>query len=116
MIRGGRLAERMGVWRIGVLRLVLRRRYGVELGEIRRLRGYPRGEDAFHRQFERDKELLRELGFAVVAREDADDASATVYFLDRSKVLLREIRFTPEELAALALARRLTAHLPLVGS
>src|SRR4029453_9111733 len=62
------LAERKSARLIELLTLVLTRRYGVELGEIRRLRGYPRGEEAFHRQFERDKELLRELGFAVVAR------------------------------------------------
>lgn len=110
------MAERKSARLIDLLTLLLTRRYGVELGEIRRLRGYPRGEDAFHRQFERDKELLRDLGFAVVAREDADDSSATVYFLDRTKALLREVQFAPEELAALALARRLTAHLPLVGS
>ena len=110
------MAERKSARLIDLLTLLLTRRYGVELGEIRRLRGYPKGEEAFHRQFERDKELLRDLGFAVVVREDADDSAATVYFLDRSKALLREIRFTPEELAALALARRLTAHLPLVGS
>ena len=110
------MAERKSARLIELLTLLLTRRYGIELAEIRRLRGYPRGEEAFHRQFERDKELLRDLGFAAVAREDADDSAATVYFLDRQRALLKQIQFTPEELAALALARRLTAHLPLVGS
>jgi predicted DNA-binding transcriptional regulator YafY len=110
------LAERKSARLVDLLTLLLTRRFGVPLEEIRRLRGYPRGEDAFHRQFERDKELLRELGFAVLAREDSEDGGSARYFLDRGRSLLREIRFEPGELAALALARRLTAHLPLVGS
>lgn len=111
-----RMAERKSARLIELLTLLLTRRYGVALEEIRRLRGYPRGEEAFHRQFERDKELLRDLGFAVLAREDPEDSSTTLYFLDRGRSLLSEVQFTPEELAALALARRLTAHLPLVGA
>jgi predicted DNA-binding transcriptional regulator YafY len=110
------MAERKSARLLELLSLLLTRRYGVTLEEIRQVRGYPRNGEAFHRQFERDKELLRELGFAVLAREDADDASGTTYFLDRRRSFLREVRFTPEELAALALARRLTAHLPLVGA
>jgi proteasome accessory factor B len=110
------VAERKSSRLIELLTLLLTHRYGVGIDEIRRLRGYPRGAEAFHRQFERDKELLRELGFVVVAREDPDDPAHTIYYLDRGRSLLREVQFTAEELAALALARKLTAHLPLVGA
>lgn len=110
------MADRKSARVVELLTLLLTRRFGVPLPEIRALRGYPRGEAAFHRQFERDKELLRELGFALLAREDPEDPAGTRYFLDRSRALLRQVSFTPEELAALALARRLTAHLPLVGA
>ena len=110
------MAERKSARLLELLSLLLTRRYGISLEEIRGVRGYPRGGEAFHRQFERDKELLRDLGFAVLAREDPDDSSGTTYFLDRRQSLLREVRFTPEELAAMALARRLTTHLPLVGA
>lgn len=110
------MAERKSTRLVDLVTLLLTRRYGVRVDEIRRLRGYPRNPVAFHRQFERDKELLREMGFAVATREDPDDESRSVYFLDRGRTLLREVSFTAEELAALALARRLTAHLPLVGA
>jgi proteasome accessory factor B len=110
------VAERKSSRLIELLTLLLTHRYGVGMDEIRRLRGYPRGGEAFHRQFERDKEWLREMGFVVVAREDPDDSTHTIYYLDRGRSLLREVQFTPEELAALALARKLTAHLPLVGA
>lgn len=110
------MAERKSSRLIELLTLLLTHRYGVGIDEIHRLRGYPRGAEAFHRQFERDKELLRDMGFVVVAREDPDDSTHTFYYLDRGRSLLREVRFTPEELAALALARKLTAHLPLVGA
>ena len=50
---------------VDLLTLLLSARYPVSRAAIRRLEGYPRGEDAFHRQFERDKAALRELGFPV---------------------------------------------------
>jgi proteasome accessory factor B len=109
------VAERKSARLLELLTLLLTRRFGASLGDIRDLRGYPRGEEAFHRQFERDKELLRGLGFAVLVREDPEEPAYTRYFLDRGRALLRQVSFSPEELAALALARRLTAHLPLVG-
>lgn len=110
------MAERKSTRLVDLVSLLLTRRYGVRVEEIRRLRGYPRGLAAFHRQFERDKEALREMGFALATREDPEDETQVVYFLDRGRTLLREVSFTAEELAALALARRLTAHLPLVGA
>lgn len=109
------MAERKSSRLIELLTLLLTHRYGVGIDEIRSLRGYPRGAEAFHRQFERDKELLRDMGFVMVVRVDSEEPSLTNYSLDRGRTLLRELHFTPEELAALALARRLTAHLPLVG-
>ena len=110
------MAERKSSRLIELLTLLLTHRYGVGVDEIRQLRGYPKGGEAFHRQFERDKEMLRDMGFVVVAREDPEDLAHTEYYLDRGRSLLREVQFTPEELAALSLARKLTAHLPLVGA
>ncbi len=110
------MAERKSRRLVELVVLLLTRRYGVRVEEIRRLRGYPRAAEAFHRQFERDKEVLREMGFTLATREDPDDETRVIYYLDRGRTLLRELTFTPEELAALALARRLTAHLPLVGA
>jgi len=110
------MAEKKSSRLVELLTLLLTRRYGVRVEEIRRLRGYPRGAEAFHRQFERDKELLRDMGFMVAAREDADDEARSIYYLDRGRTVLRELAFDSEELAALALARRLTAHLPLLGA
>jgi len=109
------VADRKSARLIELLTLLLTRRFGAPLADIRDLRGYAGGDEAFHRQFERDKELLRELGFAVLVREDTEDPANNRYFLDPGRALLREVSFSPEELAALALARRLTAHLSLVG-
>ena len=110
------MAEKKSSRLVDLLTLLLTRRYGVRVQEIRRLRGYPKSAEAFHRQFERDKELLRDMGFMVAAREDPDDEARAVYYLDRGRTVLRELDFDSEELAALALARRMTAHLPLVGA
>ncbi len=97
---------------IDLLTLLLSARYPVSRAAIRRLEGYPRGEEAFHRQFERDKSALRGLGFPIAEVSDDDDAG---YVLERARLKLKEIRFTPEETVALALARRIGGMHALVG-
>jgi predicted DNA-binding transcriptional regulator YafY len=97
---------------IDLLTLLLSARYPISRASIRRLEGYPRGEDAFHRQFERDKAALRALGFPIVDVGDDDEAG---YVLERARLKLKEIRFTSEETVALALARRLGGMHALVG-
>ncbi len=97
---------------IDLLTLLLSSRYPVSKNSIRRLDGYPRGEEAFHRQFERDKQALRELGFPL--REVADEEEGG-YVLERARLKLPEVHLTSEETVALALARRLGGFHALVG-
>jgi predicted DNA-binding transcriptional regulator YafY len=98
---------------VDLLTLLLAARYPVSRAAIRKLEGYPRGEEAFHRQFERDKAALRELGFPIteVGDEDRDPG----YLLQRARLKLPEVRLTPEETVALALARRIGGLHSLVG-
>jgi proteasome accessory factor B len=98
---------------VDLLTLLLSARYPVSRASIRRLEGYPRGEEAFHRQFERDKSALRELGFPVVEVGDEDRESG--YLLQRARLKLPEVQLTPEETVALALARRIGGLHALVG-
>ena len=98
---------------VDLLTLLLAARYPVSRAAIRKLEGYPRGEEAFHRQFERDKAALRELGFPVVEVGDEDRESG--YLLQRQRLKLPEVRLTPEETVALALARRIGGLHALVG-
>jgi proteasome accessory factor B len=98
---------------VDLLTLLLSARYAVSRASIRKLEGYPRGEEAFHRQFERDKAALRELGFPIV--EVGDEERDAGYLLERSRLKLPEVRLTPEETVALALARRIGGLHALVG-
>ncbi|MEP7028072.1 MAG: WYL domain-containing protein [Candidatus Eisenbacteria bacterium] len=98
---------------VDLLTLLLSARYPVSRAAIRGLEGYPRGEEAFHRQFERDKVALRELGFPVV--EVGDEDRDPGYLLQRARLKLPEVRLTPEETVALALARRIGGLHALVG-
>jgi len=64
---------------------------------------YPQGKlDSAKRQFERDKDEMRELGIPIesVQTDDGEDA----YLVSRERYYLPEIEFTPEEAAALCLA------------
>lgn len=75
--------------------------------EIRtRIDGYPDGDLAFHRAFERDKDDLRELGVPIetvtVGHLETPKAG---YTIDEKRYSLRDPGFTPEELATLQLAR-----------
>ena len=64
-------------------------------------------DEAFERMFERDKEVLRELGVPLltVSVPDGDDAQDG-YRIDRAAYGLAPLTFTPDEAAALALASR----------
>jgi len=97
---------------VELLTLLLSARYPVSKATIHELEGYPKGEEAFHRQFERDKLALRELGFPLSEVGDEDEGG---YVLERKRLKLPEVRLTPEETVALALARRLGGLHALVG-
>ena len=107
------MANRKSKRLIDLLTLLLNARYPVAREAIRSLEGYPRGEEAFHRQFERDKKALRELGFPLV--EVGGEESEGGYALERARLRLPDIRLTAEEMVALALARRLGGFHALVG-
>ncbi len=99
---------------VDLLTLLLASRYPVTRAAIKRITGYPKGADAFHRQFERDKQELRGLGFPVRESGAAEDDEGG-YVLDRARLRLPDVRLTSEELVALALARRLGGFHALVG-
>jgi proteasome accessory factor B len=99
---------------VDLLTLLLASRYPVSRAAIRRVAGYPRGGEAFHRQFERDKQELRALGFPVREAGSAEDDEGG-YVLDRARLRLPDVRLTPEEVVALGLARRLGGFHALVG-
>ena len=98
---------------VDLLTLLLSARYPVSRVSIHALEGYPRGAEAFHRQFERDKAALRELGFPIIEVGDEDREGG--YLLQRARLKLPEVRLTPEETVALALARRIGGLHALVG-
>ncbi len=68
-----------------------------------RIAGYPSDRASFKRQFERDKEALRELGFPLVTHEETIGGNVT-YTVDREKYYLRDPGLTPDELSALTMA------------
>ena len=65
--------------------------------------GYPDGDEAFKRMFERDKEELRELGIPLETGSDDDEAG---YRIQRQAYELPEIQLEPDEAAVLGLAAR----------
>ena len=67
---------------VDLLTLLLASRYPVSRASIQRVAGYPKGAEAFHRQFERDKQELRGLGFPVREAGSAEDDEGG-YVLDR---------------------------------
>ncbi len=68
-----------------------------------RVPGYPEDKASFRRQFERDKEALRELGFPLITL--AEPAGSLVrYSVDRDRYYLRDPGLTPDELSALSMA------------
>jgi proteasome accessory factor B len=67
-----------------------------------RISGYPTDKLSFRRQFERDKEALRELGFPLVSTELI--SGVTTYAVDRESYYLRDPGLSPDELSALTMA------------
>ncbi len=97
---------------VDLVTLLLQSTFAVSRERIRSLEGYPRGDEAFHRQFERDKAALRSMGFPL---KEVGDEEEPLYALDRPSLRLKAVRFTPEETIALALARRLAGPHALLG-
>jgi proteasome accessory factor B len=88
---------------------LLETRTPLSLAEIKRRTGYYRQDDtaSARRMFERDKDDLRRLGVPIETRPvpfGPDDG----YLVDRSAYELPDVDLTAEEVAALALAVRLT--------
>ncbi|MEV5712104.1 WYL domain-containing protein [Actinoallomurus sp. NPDC052274] len=66
--------------------------------------GYPEGDEAFKRMFERDKEELRELGIPIEMGSDGDEEPG--YRIQRQAYELPEIQVARDEAAVLGLAAR----------
>jgi proteasome accessory factor B len=77
-----------------------------ELAE--RVPGYPDDKASFRRQFERDKDALRELGMPIVlVMLEGAGFDAAAYRIDRDSYYVKDPGLTPDELSALTLAARL---------
>jgi proteasome accessory factor B len=76
------------------------------VGELReRVPGYPDGDSAFHRAFERDKDDLREMGIPIsLSTVPGTDPPAEGYRIPRDSYYLPDPGLEPEELVALQLA------------
>jgi proteasome accessory factor B len=68
-----------------------------------RVPGYPEDKAAFRRTFERDKEMLREMGVPIT-REPVGDAGLEGYRIPKEEYYLRDPGLDAQELAALHLA------------
>ncbi len=74
----------------------------------RRVDGYPEGDIAFHRAFERDKDDLRELGVPLIVAPVPDaDPPLDGYMIDEGDYFLPDPGLDPEELGAIALAAQM---------
>jgi proteasome accessory factor B len=73
-----------------------------------RVPGYPDGDSAFRRAFERDKEALREAGVPITVGRTAPDDPGSVdgYRIRKADYYLADPGLEPDELAALHLASR----------
>jgi len=73
-----------------------------------RVGGYPDAKPAFRRAFERDKDDLRSMGMPLrVQTVPGSDPPVDGYRLDRNEYAGTDLRFEPDELAALHLATNL---------
>ncbi len=73
-----------------------------------RVPGYPEDRPAFRRQFERDKDALRELGMPLVLVVSSNiGIDIHAYRIDRDRYYVKDPGLTPDELSALTLATRL---------
>lgn len=68
--------------------------------------GYPEDRTAFRRQFERDKEALRQLGLPLITEhfDGGVDEAQVGYRIRQDEYFLRDPGLTPDELSALHLA------------
>lgn len=82
--------------------------------EIRvRVPGYPDGDQAFHRQFERDKEEIRSLGIPLrIESIPYTDPPESGYRIRKSEYQMKNPNLAPDEIAALQLA---TSFVRLAG-
>ncbi|WP_240645828.1 YafY family protein [Georgenia sp. SYP-B2076] len=64
-------------------------------------------DDAFERMFERDKDLLREMGVPIVVEHDAAHEDDVGYRIDTEGYTLPPVSFTPAEVGVLSLAAEL---------
>lgn len=81
-----------------------------------RIPGYPERQGSFRRQFERDKDDLREMGIPLLIEEvPGSDPPVQGYRIDRRSYYLRDPGFKPDELAALHLATSLVPLEPGSG-
>ncbi len=73
--------------------------------EIRdKVEGYPDNDESFRRAFERDKELIREVGIPLEVQPIAFSDNEDGYRIPPEKYYLQGASFTPAELAALHVA------------
>lgn len=73
-------------------------------------------ESAFERMFERDKDLLRELGVPIITDVDPVHEDAVGYRLDTAGYALPEVSFTAAEIGVLSLAATVWQDAHLHGS
>lgn len=68
--------------------------------------GYPEDKASFRRQFERDKEALRQLGLPLITEQfdGGVDEAQVGYLIRQDEYFLRDPGLTPDELSALHLA------------
>jgi len=65
---------------------------------------YDGSDDAAERKFERDKDVLLDLGIPVLYQPPHEDLDQAGYSIDRSKLFLPDLELDPDESAALFLA------------
>jgi proteasome accessory factor B len=78
--------------------------------------GYPEGDEAFTRIFERDKSELRELGIPVSVEGLSSWDDEWGYLIRPGDYALPDIELAPDEAAALALAARFWQQASLAGA
>ncbi|MDY6055406.1 helix-turn-helix transcriptional regulator [Micrococcus sp.] len=100
---------------ISLLWLLLHEPHGYTREQIRRLVvGYEALSDAaFDKRFQRDRQVLRQVGVPLTTAGDEDDGDAVRHRVDRDSLLLRDLDLTVDERRALLRARRLWGDSPL---
>ena len=80
------------------------------------VQGYPEGDEAFARMFERDKSELRELGVPVTVEALSAWDDEVGYRINPGDYALPDLELEPDEAAALALAARFWQQASLAGA